>query len=188
MAFGGISFLVLAGILALGTAFVILMLSKSMKGAADTPHPSELSSEGRAAIRPLRQAVEAYEAALKANAHSEASKILGNQTRETVRQTLREASKMVAERDILSNMVKRLEGNGQDATVPKQALAKIDRHFADAADAVDALTIKVTAAALEADSPTPETESELPDLVARLQNVSKSFDEVNQTIEAANHP
>lgn len=182
-----LSILVFFGIVVLGAAFVVKMFLNQIRQQSAFPHPSELSSESRTALRPLRQAVEAYESAIRANAGVETAMILGNQTRATVTQTLGEAAKMMSNRDVLSDMAKRLEGKGQDSSIPRGAVDKIDKYLTDAAAAVDAITLKVTAAGMAAPESIPDSESELPDLISRLQNVSQSFDEINQTVATTNH-
>lgn len=146
------------------------------------PHPSELSSASRSVLRPLRQAVESFESVLKAHPNLDAAQILGPNALESVRKTLQEATKMMPNRDVLVEMARRTESQGNDPSAPHDAIDRIDRNIAEATSAIDALTLRITQAAAQTSQPFTEVESDLPDLVKRLQNVSESFDEVNQSI------
>ncbi|MFM9873641.1 MAG: hypothetical protein ACKVQS_09285 [Fimbriimonadaceae bacterium] len=150
------------------------------------PHPSELTSESRAIIRPLRQAVESFEAVLKSNSNQESAKILGPNALESVRNTLREATKMMPNRDVLVEMARRTESQGNDPSAPNDAIDRIDRNIAEATSAIDALTLKITASIGTEKQEFLEMETDLPDLVKRLQSVSQSFDEVNQSLNQEN--
>jgi hypothetical protein len=172
----------LAG-LAIGIVGYIFIRSITKGGASSQfPHPSELTSNSRAVLRPLRQAVENFEEVLKANSSLDSAKIIGPNALQSVRQTLQEATKMMPNRDILVEMARRTESQGNDPSAPHDAIDRIDRNIAEATSAVDALTLKITESASQPSQEISQVESELPDLVKRLQNVSQSFDEVNQSI------
>lgn len=182
----GLLMIGLAG-LAIGIVGYVFIRTITKGGtASQVPHPSELSSESRSMLRPLRQAVESFEAVLKANPNLDATKILGSNALETIQKTLQEATKMMPNRDALVEMARRTESQGNDPSAPNDAIDQIDRNVAEATSAIDALTLKIAESATQPAQPIPEVESDLPDLVKRLQNVSQSFDEVNQSIHQDN--
>lgn len=170
------------GILILGVAVLLIgagaILISQLVRNRNTIHPSELSSASRTILRPLRQAVEGFEAVVKANPEVDASKIIGSQAIETVRSTLVEASRLMPAREQLLLVARR-----QSSSAPQEAIDRIDQKIYAATQAVDQLTLKITAAATQTDFPTLNDQSDLPELVARLQNISQSFDEINQTID-----
>ncbi|MBA4292776.1 hypothetical protein C0431_07365 [bacterium] len=166
------------GALVIGLGAFILLISQR-KG---TVHPSELTSESRQIIRPLRQAVESFESVIKANPNVDAAKILGSQAQVTARRTLEEASRMMANRDQLVQLARRLEAQKLDPASPLDTIDSIDQRIHEATRAVDQLTLKITQAATQTEIPTLDNENDLDDLVSRLQNISQSFDEVNQSI------
>lgn len=178
--------LVLSGIILVFAGVSIAVATYAKKNKSQFPHPSELSSQSRSTLRPLRQAVESFEQAVKANKSAEASQILGNQAQGSVRQTLAEASKMMKNRDLLVGLAQRLKSQGGDAEAPLEAVERIDRNIIEATQAIDQLTFKITQAAISEQTPMSEIESDLPDLINRLQNVSQSFDEVNQHLNQDN--
>lgn len=180
---GSASFL---GIAALGliilTFAAVTVLIYQLSKRKGTVHPSELTSESRQIIRPLRQAVESFESVIKANPNVDAAKILGNQAQSTARKALEEASRMMANRDQLVQLARRLEAQKLDPTSPLDTIDSIDQSIHEATRAVDQLTLKITQAATQSEIPTLDNETDLEDLVSRLQNISQSFDEVNQSI------
>lgn len=181
----GVGSLLVMGFVGLMIGVVGYLFIRSItKGGQNShfPHPSELSSESRAVIRPLRLAVENFETVLKANSGQESARIIGPNALDSVRKTLQEATKMMPNRDVLVEVARRTEIQGNDPSAPNDAIDQIDRNIAEATSAIDALTLKITSATRSIADGLPAIESDLPDLVKRLQNVSQSFDEVNQSI------
>lgn len=166
-------------VVALG-AVLVTLASKSKSGI---PHPSELTSTSRATLRPLRQAAESFEAILKANPDAEATKIIGTQAKESVQRTVAEASKLAATRDQLTEIIRRAQMQGTDSSAAQEQLNKLDQQIAAATASIDALSLRITQNihSQEPTIPSIETDSDLPELVRRLENISQSFDEVHQS-------
>ncbi len=183
------SSILLFGFGGLAIAFVAYFITKVVTNSGNPgkfPHPSELSSSSRSMLRPLRQAAENFEEVLKANPNLDAAQILGPNALDSVRRTLIEATKMMPNRDVLVEMARRTESQGNDPSAPHDAIDRIDRNIAEATAAIDALTLRITQSSSQSTQAISDVESELPDLVKRLQNVSQSFDEVNQSVSQDN--
>lgn len=166
-------------VLTLGGVLFAIAMSKKRK---DIPHPSEFSSSSRAALRPLRQAAESFEELIRNNPNTEASKIIGSQASQSVLQIVARASQMAATRDQLQEMVRRAQSQGNDSTAAQAQLDQIDQQIAAATASIDALSLKITQN-LQSAQPVPvlEEDSDLSDLISRLQNLNQSFDEVQQS-------
>lgn len=174
---------IVLGMLVVGAVAALMFAFVKGKGDSGVPHPAELSSTSRSALRPLREAAASFEAVLKANPNAEATKIIGTQARDSVKKTVEEASKLAATRDQLSELVRRAEMQGTDSSAAKAQLESLDRQIASATASIDALTLRITQNIQSSTSNVPgmETDSELPALISRLENISQSFDEVHQS-------
>lgn len=177
----GIS-LVLVGLVVV-VAIGAFLFTISAKSRSNIPHPAELTSTSRSALRPLRQAAESFEAILKANPDAEATKIIGTQAKESVQKTVAEASKLATTRDQLSEIIRRAQMQGTDSTAAQDQLNKLDQQIASATASIDALSLRITQniSSQAATIPSIEADSDLPDLISRLENISQSFDEVHQS-------
>jgi hypothetical protein len=186
---GSVSLLLLiglAGLVVFGGGYALLKSILDQRRASNFPHPSELSSESRSVIRPLRESADSFESVLKANPDFDAAKIIGGEANEAVKKTLAESMRAMPYRDQLVKMARRLEQQRLDASAPLDAVDRIDRNIAEATQAIDELTLKVSQAATQRSEPALEFETDLPALISRLQNVGRSFDEVNQNLSQNN--
>lgn len=141
-------------------------------------HPSQLSANARSVLRPLRAAVESFESFLAASSDHEA-RILAGPAEESVRKSLAEAERLAILRDEYLEIARRANQTDQNSQEAARAAASIEQQIADAAAAIDRITLRLSK---PAESRIPaELESDLPSLVANLENLSRSYDELKQT-------
>ncbi len=141
-------------------------------------HPSELSASARAILRPLRQAIESFESAFAATPAGE-SRILAGPARESVQHSLKEAERLAALRDEYLEIIRRAKQSGRDTAEAQRAVDTIENQIADATAAIDRITLRISRPTSEIAA--TEVESDLPSLIANLENLGSSYDELKQT-------
>lgn len=155
------------------SALVVGLLLKQMSNK--TIHPSELSSQSRSKLRNLRGAVERLEKLVDQYPNDPAIKVIGQEALQTAYQLRSEGQKLGLARDQMLEL--RMAGDERASKVVDQIDLKID----GAAEAINELTIRFADHA--SDSPVNYDDSQLSELVGRLQNLTHSFDEVQETIQ-----
>lgn len=145
-------------------------------------HPSTLSSQSRTVLRPLTQAFESLKRSIAADQGSEATLVLGKDALRASEELVAQAGKLARSRDILVEIARRTESAGLDATNVHSSIDQIDTKIHDGTLAIDAMNARITRSMVPDTVPIGE-QDEVTELIERLKNMGRSFDEVYQAAQ-----
>lgn len=173
---GGVLFvLVLLGLVVLGVVALGFVVSYLLKASKN--HPANLSSISRRSVRPVTEAVGRLEQLVAENKDKAEVAVIGPQAVDAARQLREECMKWAAAREKLEEM----RGRGQGSERVEAVLSQIDGKLAEAVESIDAMSARIGERAV-ASYDIPDDDS-LNELVSRLESLSRSMDEAQETMD-----